>query len=82
MYCIIGPYVGKALVPYYRQILPIFNLMRDQNVNIGDKIDFNRIGNVGDKIEETLQLMEKCGGTDAFINIKYMVPTYESSVLN
>ena len=34
--------------------------------------------NVGDLIQETLQLFEKYGGEDAFINIKYLVPTYES----
>lgn len=52
--------------------------MRDVNVNSGDRIDFNRIGNVGDKVEETLELLEKTGGPNAFLNIKYMVPTYES----
>jgi hypothetical protein len=29
-----------------------------------------------------LQLLETHGGEDAFINIKYMIPTYESCVLN
>lgn len=77
-----GPYIGRALVPYFRQILPVLNMFRDVNVNIGDKIDSNPVGNVGDHIEETLQLLERCGGPDAFINIKYMVPTYESSVMN
>lgn len=32
-------------------------------------------------IEETLKMMEETGGPDAFINIKYMVPIYESQVL-
>jgi len=31
---------------------------------------------------ETLNLFEMKGGEDAFINIKYMVPTYESCVIN
>lgn len=57
--------------------------MRNVNVNIGDKIDFRREpGHVGDKVEQTLNMMELCGGVDAFINIKYMVPTYESYVMN
>lgn len=77
-----GPYIGQALVPYFRQILPIFNLFQDMNVNIGDKIEFNARNNVGDRVRETLQMMERCGGENAFINIKYMVPTYESAVLN
>ncbi|KOB73313.1 Uncharacterized protein OBRU01_10826 [Operophtera brumata] len=33
--------------------------------------------NVADTIEETLQILERYGGPDAFINIKYMIPTYE-----
>ena len=33
-------------------------------------------------VQETLELFEANGGEDAFINIKYMVPTYESCVLN
>ena len=32
--------------------------------------------------QETLELLEMHGGEDAFINIKYMIPTYESCVLN
>lgn len=72
--------IGEALVPYYRQILPIFNLFRDKNHNTGDKIDYSqrKESNLGDLIQETLELFEQCGGEDAFINIKYMIPTYES----
>jgi hypothetical protein len=36
---------------------------------------------MGDLIHETLGLFEKHGGEDAFINIKYMIPTYESCVV-
>lgn len=75
-----GPAIGESLVPYYRQLLPILNLFRNVNINIGDKIYFNPIGCVGDAVEQTLQLLEKYGGRDSFINIKYMVPTYESSI--
>eukprot|EP00347_Sterkiella_histriomuscorum_P022308 403330941 len=72
--------VAESLVPYYRQILPIFNLLRHRNTNLGDKIDYGqRKGdNVGDLIQETLEQFEKHGGEDAYINIKYMIPTYES----
>ncbi|CAB1330621.1 unnamed protein product [Coregonus sp. 'balchen'] len=38
--------------------------------------------NIGDLIQETLEVFERYGGEDAFINIKYMVPTYESCMLN
>lgn len=77
-------YVGEALVPYYRQILPIFNLYKDWNINIGDKIEYSQRKklNMGDLIQETLELFEQTGGDDAFINIKYMIPTYESCVMN
>eukprot|EP00817_Percolomonadidae_sp_ATCC50343_P007204 CAMPEP_0117423512 /NCGR_PEP_ID=MMETSP0758-20121206/4119_1 /TAXON_ID=63605 /ORGANISM="Percolomonas cosmopolitus, Strain AE-1 (ATCC 50343)" /LENGTH=316 /DNA_ID=CAMNT_0005206741 /DNA_START=22 /DNA_END=972 /DNA_ORIENTATION=- len=76
--------VGEALVPYYRQILPVFNLFKDKNSNTGDAIEYSQRKrlNMGDLIEETLQLLETHGGEDAFINIKYMIPTYESCVLN
>jgi len=49
-------------------------------VNIGDKIYYSqqKRENIGDLIEETLEKFELTGGEDAFINIKYMIPTYES----
>ncbi|XP_071750229.1 LOW QUALITY PROTEIN: parkin coregulated gene protein homolog [Lepeophtheirus salmonis] len=77
-----GDYVGQALVPYYRQLLPIFSLFKNKNVNIGDSIDYHQRfeENLGDLIQETLELMERRGGPDAFINIKYMIPTYESNI--
>ena len=51
---------------------------------MGDKIDYSqrKSMNLGDLIQQTLELFEMHGGEDAFINIKYMVPTYESCVLN
>lgn len=75
--------VGEALVPYYRQILPVFNIFKDHNRNLGDRIDYSQQKgtNLGDLIEETLELFEMRGGDDAFINIKYMIPVYESHVL-
>jgi hypothetical protein len=72
--------IGEALVPYYRQILPVMNLFKIKNNNLGDKIDYSqRKGqNLGDLIQQTLELFEVHGGEDAFINIKYLVPTYQS----
>ena len=72
--------VAESLVPYYRQILPVMNLLRHRNVNIGDQIDYGQKNNdnIGELIQETLELFEKHGGEDAYINIKYMIPTYES----
>merc|ERR1711906_67812 len=69
--------IGEALVPYYRQILPVMNLMKTKNDNLGDKIDYSqRKGqNLGELIQTTLEMFEVNGGEDAFINIKYMIPT-------
>ena len=79
-----GEMIGEALVPYYRQILPVFNLFRNKNKNLGDGMDYGqqKRKTLGDLITETLEMLEVNGGEDAFINIKYMIPTYESCVLN
>jgi len=71
---------GPALVPYFRQILPVFNQYFNHNVNIGDHIYYGqrKNENIGDLINETLELFERKGGSDALINIKYMVPCYQS----
>ncbi|XP_051471429.1 parkin coregulated gene protein isoform X1 [Apus apus] len=76
--------VGEALVPYYRQILPIFNIFKNVNVNLGDGIDYSqqKRENIGDLIQETLEAFERRGGRHAYINIKYMIPTYQSCILN
>ncbi|RLN26581.1 hypothetical protein BBJ28_00012107 [Nothophytophthora sp. Chile5] len=72
--------IGQALVPYYRQILPVLNIFIRKNDNIGDAIDYGQRKqlNLGDLIQQTLEIMESHGGDDAFINIKYLVPTYQS----
>jgi len=78
-----GEMIGEALVPYYRQILPVFNIFKSKNENLGDQMDYaqRKRMNLGDLIAETLEILEVHGGEDAFINIKYMIPTYESCVL-
>jgi hypothetical protein len=77
-----GDMIGEALVPYYRQILPVLNIFKQCNTNLGDKIDYaqRKRGTIGDLIGQTLETFEKHGGEDAFINIKYMIPTYESAL--
>ncbi|KAJ0397683.1 hypothetical protein ATCC90586_004643 [Pythium insidiosum] len=72
--------IGQALVPYYRQILPVLNIFIRKNDNIGDAIDYGQRKqmNLGDLIQQTLEIMETHGGDDAFINIKYLIPTYQS----
>lgn len=53
-------------------------------VNLGDNIDYHQMKreNLGDLIMETLEAFEVNGGEDAFINIKYLVPTYQSVVIS
>lgn len=72
---------GEALVPYYRQLLPPLGMFKNKNVNIGDRVEFGqrKHTNLGDMIEETLQVLEKHGGSDSFINIQYIIPTYQSN---
>ena len=33
---------GEALVPYYRQLLPVLNLFKNANANTGDGIQYNQ----------------------------------------
>jgi len=75
--------IGQALVPYYRQILPVFNIFINNHDNLGDGIDYGqrKRQNLGQLIVETLEQLEIHGGEDAFINIKYLVPTYQSVVV-
>ena len=35
--------VGEALVPYYRQIMPILNIYKNKNNNTGDGIDYGQV---------------------------------------
>ena len=63
-------YVGEALVPYYRQILPIFNLYKSSTKDLGDAIDYaqRKRLNLGELIQETLELFEQTGG-DVFFHL-------------
>ena len=72
---------GEALIPFYRQLLPVLNEFYLSNKNIGDKIEYGqrKKENIGDLIQETLEVLELNGGPEAFINIQYMIPTYQSA---
>jgi hypothetical protein len=54
-----------------------------RNKNLGDGIDYGQqhFECLGELISDTLALLEQRGGEDAFINIKYLIPTYESVVM-
>ena len=74
--------IGQALVPYYRQIMPVLNIMMSNHGKWGgDGIDYGQQNgeNMKEKILATLELMEEKGGEDAFINIKYLIPTYQTT---
>lgn len=75
-----GEFIGEALVPYYRQLLPVFNLFKNRTKNMGDRMDYGqqKQKDISNLVNSTLNMLERYGGEDAFINIKYMVPTYES----
>lgn len=49
-----GPMMAKAFVPYFRQLLPIFNIFILNNYNLGDKTHYGQRRNdvLGDRIEE------------------------------
>ena len=69
-------------MPYYRQLLPVLNIFKNKNKNLGDGIEYGqrRAKNIGDVIQETLEELERHGGDDAFINIKYLIPQYQTVV--
>ena len=72
--------VGEAMVPFYRQLLQPMNLFYTKRQNIGDQIFYGqRKGtDLGTAVLETLELLEKTGGPNAFVNIKSYVPVRES----
>ncbi len=43
-------------MPYYRQLLPVFNIFKNHKINVGDKIVYNQRKRLvlGDLIQETL----------------------------
>lgn len=83
------PMVAESLVPYYRQILHVCNLFISKRINCGDQrdtgevwtfADKQRTDTVSDLILQVLDILNHFGGDDAYVNIKYLVPTYESNV--
>mmetsp|Transcript_16369 Transcript_16369/g.31001 ORF Transcript_16369/g.31001 Transcript_16369/m.31001 type:complete len:315 (+) Transcript_16369:2625-3569(+) len=74
--------IGRALVPYYRQILPVLNIFIRKNETMGGRINYSqkKHGDLGKMIMDTLEQFEVNGGENAFINIKYLVPVYQSVV--
>jgi Parkin co-regulated protein len=57
----------------------VLNIFFGKNVNMKHRIDYDRVGRLSDLIDQTLMVLERCGGAKAYINIKYAIPQYESS---
>ena len=75
-------HLHKRSAWWHAQLLPILNLYMARNKNLGDAIDYaqREATCLGELVAAALALLERTGGPDAFINIKYMVPTYESTL--
>lgn len=61
--------IGEALVPYYRQILPIFNIFKNSNIHCKDKMDYgtpvwcsHARMYVADRPKEAFGVGGSCGG--------------------
>lgn len=79
--------IGILLVPYFKQLLPIFNILKEryerklnqheQDCYVIDDYQTDESSDLLRLINQTLVVLEQSGGQDAFINIKYLIPTYE-----
>ena len=74
--------IGETLLPYAKQFLAPMAAFMDDNKNIGDSIDYaqRRNNDVGEEIRKTLELMEEFGGPNAFEQIKFSIPLYQSCI--
>ena len=75
--------IGPALVPFYHHLLgasAVFNKHKDAQSNRRGGMEWGQQRRlcVSDLVNETLELMEITGGREAFVHIKYMIPTYDS----
>lgn len=76
-------HVGKALIPYFRNLLrPFDRFRRAIYVNSTDGVTSRPLYNIAELTEVTLSLLEFTGGRCAYVNIKYMIPTYEHSSIS
>ena len=72
--------LSESLIPFYKNLLPSFARHIHHNANLGDQTEYSqkkRI-NISDLMIETLNMLEQNGGSEAFVNIKYMIPLYQS----
>jgi len=79
--------IGQALVPHFRTLLGVLNFFVTKRphtrvaqhvVSRDGKHRQPRVVHLTTAIFDTLNLLERTGGPDAFHHIKYMLPTYQS----
>uniref|UniRef100_A0A7R9U2T4 Uncharacterized protein n=1 Tax=Pinguiococcus pyrenoidosus TaxID=172671 RepID=A0A7R9U2T4_9STRA len=76
-----NPGVGEALVPHLRQLLLTFKKYYEMSGSAGLRLEEKQRSGSADistLTSETLQLLEKTGGSGAFKAIKWLIPTYQS----
>ncbi|KAG8195517.1 hypothetical protein JTE90_019506 [Oedothorax gibbosus] len=81
----VSPLVGLALIRYYRILLvPVFSKYKSvQRPYKRGEIDYGQgKQNLSDVVNQTLDLLDRTGGPDAYVEIKYAVPTYDSMYHN
>lgn len=84
--------IGAQLVPFYRQLLPPlrkyhpiivtvtmeFSGTVRQSRSRSDRVHYDKGRQIEEIITSTLNDLERSGGPNALINIKYLLPHYES----
>jgi hypothetical protein len=71
-------YVGEALVPYYRKLLPVLNWFFTHPVSVRPFGTTEASVEMTYVVEEAMQMLEDTGGKHAPMNLRYMVPTFLS----
>jgi hypothetical protein len=71
-------FVGEALVQHFSQLLPVCNFFFTSKRTVRGASD-EKI-TLGDLVVQTLYILERQGGPDAFINIKYVVAAFDKPV--
>lgn len=66
--------VGRLLAPYYRHILPIFNLFKSRGSLSTSSDDYQR--SIGEVMDDTMALLAATGGPDAVQEIHRLVPLW------
>ncbi|CAI5442055.1 unnamed protein product [Caenorhabditis angaria] len=69
--------IGPQLVPFYRQLLPPLRNVR-QSRSRSDRVHYDKGRQLEEMITSTLNDLERSGGANALINIKYLLPHYDS----